>query len=179
VRRDFLARSFTPEAITARQDSVLFIFPPLTLVILCPLAYSLWSPPPLCSGSRVHPVSTACAAFSLVSLPLKYGAEACSCAERFGYRLSVLALKSPRVFIFLAGARRQGCFFSREVAWNARFQVHMLHDGSARLVFFCCCLPLRFVSPCRGAHCLSSLLGFVPFCRRSFLLDFYSVVCGL
>jgi hypothetical protein len=84
-----------PEAITARQDSVLFIFPPLTLVILCQLAYSLWSPPPLCSGSRVHPVSTACAAFSLVSLPLKSGAEACSCVERFGYRLSVLALKSP------------------------------------------------------------------------------------
>jgi hypothetical protein len=74
---------------------VLFIFLPLMLVILCPPAYSLWSPPPLLSGSHVHPVSTACAALSLVSLSLKSGAEACSCVERFGHRLSVLALKSP------------------------------------------------------------------------------------
>jgi hypothetical protein len=90
-----------------------------------------------------------------------------------------LGIEIARVFIFLAGARRQGCFISHEATWDARFQVRVLRDGSARLVFFCCCLPLGFVSPRRGAHCLSSLLGFVPFCRCSFLLDFYSAVCGL
>jgi hypothetical protein len=55
--KDFLARSFTPEAITARQDPVIFSL--LPLAILCLPAYALWSPP-LCSGSHVHPVSTGC-----------------------------------------------------------------------------------------------------------------------
>jgi hypothetical protein len=150
----------------------LFIFPPLTLVILCPPSYSLWSPPQLCSGSRVHPVSTTCAAFSLISPPLKSGAESCSCAERFDHRLSVLALKLPgsssswqerttKVASFLV--KLPGTLDSR----SACFMTVLL-----AFFFFCCCLPLRFVSPRRGAHCLSLLLGFVPFCRRSFLLDF-------
>jgi hypothetical protein len=49
---------------------------------------------PLCSGSHVHPVSTACATFLLVCLPLKSGAKACSCAESFSW--SVPSVSSSR-----------------------------------------------------------------------------------
>jgi hypothetical protein len=89
---------FSHSVLHARSDNRAAgssIFSPLSLVILCPPAYAFWSPPPLCSGSHVHPVSTGCAAFSLVFPSLKSGAEACSCAESFGHHLSVLVLKLP------------------------------------------------------------------------------------
>jgi hypothetical protein len=46
-----------------------------------------------------------------------------------------LGIEIAQVFIFLAGAHHQGCFFSREAAWDARFQVCVLHDGFARFLF--------------------------------------------
>jgi hypothetical protein len=86
--KDFLARSFTPEAITARQDPVIFSLLPLT--ILYPLAYALWSPSPLCSGSHVHPVSTGC---------VKPGFMLKSSTHRMHYPKSIISYIRSKGFI--------------------------------------------------------------------------------